>query len=92
MDSKEQGTVVLKLTFIRNQASLDITSNTQEIVVLDPKQILGILGLRSLGYLKIRQGVLQQNLKSGEKLFEEFYTLVNELKMRKYQTKKNIHG
>ena len=48
--------------------------------------MLGILDLRSLGFYKIRQGMLQQNLskcyhfKSAEKLCEEFNTLVNELK------------
>ena len=48
--------------------------------------MLGILDLRCLGYYKIRQCVLQQNLikcyhfESTEKLCEEFNTLVNELK------------
>ena len=58
-------------------------------MIFDPKQILGILDLRSLGYFKIRQGVLQQNLskcyhfESAKKLCEEFNTLVNELKKDK---------
>ena len=39
--------------------------------------MIGILGLRSLGYYKIRQGVLQQNLSMCYH-FES--TLVNELK------------
>ena len=49
-------------------------------------QMLGILFLRSLGYYKIKQGVLQQNLskcyhfESAEILCEEFNTLVNKLK------------
>ena len=48
--------------------------------------MLGILDLRSLGYYKIKQGVLQHNLskcyhfESAEKLCEEFNTLVNKLK------------
>ena len=48
--------------------------------------MLGILDLRSLGYYKIKQGVLQQNVgkcyhfESAEKLSEEFITLVNKLK------------
>ena len=55
-------------------------------VIFEPKQMLGILDLRSLCYYKIKQGVLQQNLskfyhfESAEKLCEEFNTLVNELK------------
>ena len=58
----------------------------QETVIFEPKQMLGILDLRSLGYYKIKQGVLQQNLSKGyhfesaEKLFEEFNNLVNKLK------------
>ena len=62
LHNKGQCTVVLKLKFIRNCASLDVTNNTQEIVIFDPNQMLGILDLRSLGYYKIKQGVLQQNL------------------------------
>ena len=48
--------------------------------------MIGILDLRSLGYYKIRQGALQQNLtkcyqfESADKLCEEFNALVNELK------------
>ena len=55
-------------------------------MIFQPKKMLGILDLRSLGYYKIRQAVLQQNLstcyhsESVEKLCGEFNTLVNELK------------
>ena len=48
--------------------------------------MLGILHLRSLGYYKIKQGVLQQNLskcyhfESVEMLCEELNTIVNERK------------
>ena len=62
LDTKEQYVVVLKLKFVRNQASLDVTNNTQEMVIFETKQMLGILDLRSLGYYKIKQDVLQQNL------------------------------
>ena len=61
--------------------------------------MLGILDLRSLGYYKIKQGVLQQNLskcyyfESAEKLCEEFNILVNKLmKTTQLQKRKNIHG
>ena len=37
LGNKEQCTVVLKLKFIRNQASLDVTNNTQETVIFKPK-------------------------------------------------------
>ena len=49
---------MLKLKFIRNKATLDITNNTREILIFDRKTMIGILDLRSLGYYKIKQGVL----------------------------------
>ena len=62
IDNEGWCTVVLKLKFVRNCASPDVRNNTQETVIFDPNQMLGILDLRSLGYYKIKQGVLQQNL------------------------------
>ena len=85
----------MKLKFVRNQASLDVTNNTQQTVIFEPKQMLGILDLRSLGYYKIKQGVLQQNiskcyhLESAEKLCEEFHVLVNERKKEEREIKKD---
>ena len=37
---------------------LDITNNTREILIFDRRITIGILDLRSLGYYKIKQGVL----------------------------------
>ena len=62
LDKLEQVTVILKLKFIRNRATLNVTNNTQETVIFDLKEMTGILDLRSLIYYKVRQGVLQQNL------------------------------
>ena len=93
IDNEGRCTVVLKLKFVRNCASLDIVNNTQETVIFDPNQVLGILDLRSLGYYKIKQGVLRQNLsknyhfESVEKLCEEFNAIVNE---RKKQEEKEV--
>ena len=95
LDSKQQCTVVLKLKFIRNCASLDITNNTQETVIFDPTQVLGILDLRSLGYYKVKEGVLQQNLskcyhfKSVDRLCEEFNIIVNERKEEENKVEKD---
>ena len=86
IDNEGQCIVVLKLKFVRNCASLDVMNNTKETVIFNPNQMLGILDLRSLGYYKIKQGVLQQNLskyyhfESTEKLCEEFNAIVNERK------------
>ena len=37
-------------------------NSSTEILILGPNEALGILDLRSLGYYKIKQGILQQNL------------------------------
>ena len=62
IDQGQKTLMMLKLKFIRNKAMLDITNNTRETVIFDKKTSIGILDLRSLGYYKIKQGVLQQNL------------------------------
>ena len=42
---------------------LDMVNNSNlETLILDPGEALGILDLRSLGYYKIEQGVIQQTL------------------------------
>ena len=59
---QEQVTNMIKLKFIRNRETLKVTNNTHETVMFDPTEMIGILDLRSLGYYKIKQDVLQQNL------------------------------
>ena len=34
---------------------LDITNSISEIVILNPKEVIGMLDVRSLGYYKIQQ-------------------------------------
>ena len=62
VDQGQKMPMMLTLKFIRNKATLDITNNTRETIIFDKKMSIGILDLRSLGYYKIKQGVLQQNL------------------------------
>ena len=62
LDAKEQKTLTMKLKFIRNRAMFKVSNSTHEMVTFDPKEMLSIVDLRSLGYHKIKQGVLQQNL------------------------------
>ena len=50
---------MLKLKCIRNKVTLNVTNDTQETVISEPKEMIGILDLRLLGYYKTRQGVLQ---------------------------------
>ena len=62
LDMQEQVTNMIKLKFIRNRATLKVTNNTYETVMFDSTEMIGLLDLRSLGYYKIKQDVLQQNL------------------------------
>ena len=44
-------------------AMLDMINNSNsETLILKPREALGILDLRSLGYYKIKQEVIQQKL------------------------------
>ena len=61
-DQGQRTLMMLKLKFIWNKTTLDITNNTRETLIFDRKTMIGILDLRSLDYYKIKQGVLQQNL------------------------------
>ena len=55
------------------------------------EEMIGIIDLRSLGYYKIKQGILQENLsryyrfEEAEKLCEYFNKFVNTLKKEKEQ-------
>ena len=53
---------MLKLKIMWNLAILDVTNSSLDTVIFNPKEVLGILDLRSLGYYKRKQGILQQNL------------------------------
>ena len=70
---------------------LDIMNNTRETIIFDRKMPIGILDLRSLGYYKINQGVLQQNLnkyyqfEEADKICAEFNRIIEE----KRQEEKN---
>ena len=86
LDAKEQKTLTMKLKFIRNRAMFKVTNNTHETVTFDPKEMHGIVDLRSLGYYKIKRGVLQQNLscmyhfESANTVCNQFNRLINTLR------------
>ena len=90
LDAKEQKTLTMK--FIRNRATFKVMNSTHERVTFDPKEILGVIDLRSLGYYKIKQGVLQQNLscmyhfESANKVCNQFNRLINTLKKEEKET------
>ena len=60
-------------------------------MIFRPEEMIGIIDLRSLGYYKIKQGILQQNFsryyrfEEVEKLCEYFNKFVNTLKKEREQ-------
>ena len=59
---KEQTTSMIKLKFIRNKAVFKITNNTHKTVTFGQTEMMGVVDLRSLGFYKIKQEVLQEHL------------------------------
>ena len=85
---------MLKLKFVQNLAMLDITNSGLDTIIFDLKEVLGMLDLRSLGYYKIKQGILQQNLskyyrfEKAEVLCKQFYKSINTLKKERKEEAK----
>ena len=95
VDQGQKMPMMLKLKFIRNKATLDITNNTRETLIFDKKTSIGILDLRSLGYYKIKQGVLQQNLdkyyqfKEVDKICADFNRIMEEKRQEEKNSSKD---
>ena len=76
---------------MHNVATLDIVNNSSDTIIFKLEEMLGILDLRSLGYYKIKQGILQQNISKYYKferkdtLCEHFNKFINTLKMEREQ-------
>ena len=72
-------------------AVLDIVNKGTETMIFRPEEMIGIVDLRSLGYYKIKQGILQQNLKRyykferAEKLCKYFNKFINTPKKEREQ-------
>ena len=91
IDGGTYSTLLIKLKFTHNKAILDVKNKGKDTMILRPKEMIGIIDLRSLGYYKIKQEILQQNLsryyrfKEAEKLCEYFNKFVNMLKEEREQ-------
>ena len=88
IDGSTNGTLLIQLKFTHNKAVLDIKNAGKDTMILKPKEMIGIVDIRSLGYYKIKQGILQQNL-SRYYRFEEARKLceyVDTLKRDREQT------
>ena len=62
LDMKAQTTNMIKLKFIQNKAVLKITNKMRETITFDRMGMMGVVDLRSLGFYKIKQEVLQEHL------------------------------
>ena len=61
---------------MQNKAILDITNKGTGTMIFKPEEMIGVIDLRLLGYYKIKQGILQQNLSRYYK-FEKAEKLLN---------------
>ena len=62
LDGNTYSTILLKLKFMHNAATLDIANSGLDTIIFKPEEMLEILDLRFSGCYKIKQGILQQNL------------------------------
>ena len=91
LDGGTYSTLLIKLKFTCNKAILGIVNKGKNTMIFKPEEMIEIIDLRSLGYYKIKQGMLQQNLrkcyrfKKAEKLCEYFNKFVNTLKKEREQ-------
>ena len=90
--------LVDKVEFTHNKAILDVVNKGKGSMIFMPEEMIWIIDLRSLGYYKIKQGILQQNLsryyrfEKAQKLCENFNKFVNTLKKEENRNHQiNIH-
>ena len=83
--------MLIKLKSTYRTAVLDIVHNGTETIIFKPEEMIGIVDLRSLGYYKIKQGILQQNLSKyyrferADTLCKYFNKIINMLKKEREQ-------
>ena len=82
-DFRHERANMIKLKFIRNKTVLKITNKTHETVTFRRTEMMGIIDLRSLGFYKIKQEVLQEHLgkhyhfKLADDVCNQYNRLVN---------------
>ena len=92
IDGGTYSTLLIKLKFTHNKVILDVKNTWKDTMILKPEEMIGIVDIRSLGYYKIKQGILQQNLskyyrfEEAGKLCEYFNKFVDTLKKERQQT------
>ena len=59
IDGGTYSTLLIKLKFTCNKVMLDIKNTGKDTMIHRPEEMTGIMDIRSLGYYKIKQGILQ---------------------------------
>ena len=54
IDGRTNSTLLIKLKFTCKRAVLDIRNAGKDTMILNPKEMIGIVDIRSLGYYKIK--------------------------------------
>ena len=91
LDESTYSAMLIKLKFTHNATILDIVNNGTETIIYKPEEMIGIVDLSLLGYYKIKQGILQQNLSKyyrferAETLCKYFNKFINMLKKEREQ-------
>ena len=91
IDKGTYSTLLIKLKFTCNKAVMDIKNTGKDTMILKLKEMIRIVDIMSLGYYKIKQGLLQQNLRryytfeEAKKLCEHFIKFVDALKKDREQ-------
>ena len=91
LDGISYSTMLIKLKFTHNAAILETVNNGTETIIFKPEEMIGFVDLKLLGYYKIKQGILQQNLSKyyrferTDTLCEYFNKFVNVLKREREQ-------
>ena len=98
LDIKEQTINMIKLKFIRNKAVLKVTNKTHESVTFGKTKMIGIIDLRSLGFYKVKQEVLQEHLgryyhfELADDICDQYNRFVNLMRKEKEIQKVSFHG
>ena len=92
IDGGTSSTLLIKLKFTCNKAVLDIKIVGKDTMILRLEEMIGIVDIRSLGYYKIKQYILQQHLsryyrfEEAKKVCEYFNKFVDTLIKDREQT------
>ena len=91
LDGNTYSTRLIKFKFTCNAAILHIVNNGTKTIIFKPEEMIRRVDLKLLGYYKIKQGTMQQNLSKyywferAETLCEYFNKFINTLKRERKQ-------